>query len=267
MAQQLTALPLIQRWLGMYRRADNTKAPPGSLREALNVDMYGDVAAKRAGTHRLNLTPAAGRIHGLRYAIFRSGPSFLLGLAGIKIQQVDVDPPVDLTLSLPIGTPARSGAIVDPSIVELANRIFVSDGVNLDVWVNAAKVVQMTGIRAPTVAPVIATIAGTLPAGDYGYRYTYVNAATQDESEGSPETRITVTGVQAPVVTAAASPDPQVTRTRLYRTTVGGQGIWLFVAELLTNGGAFPADNLPDTGLGTQLEEFVNLPPPGPMRR
>jgi len=266
-AQAIQTLPLVEeRWLGLYKRLENAKAPLGSCREARNVDFFQSVASKRGGTHKINLTPAAGRVHGLKFAIFRSGPSFLLGLAGIKVQQLDVDPPVDLTLSLPAATPARVGTIVAPSFVELSNLVFIADGQNLDIKVDATKIVTMLGIRAPTLAPTDVLVAGTLPAGVYIYRFTYVNSATQAESEGSPPLSVTVNGVQAPVITAAASPDPQVTATRLYRTTVGGDGIWLFDQQINSNGGAFAADNLPDTGLGIQMDEFLNEPPPGPMR-
>lgn len=258
MSQAWETTPLIGRWRGLWDRERETDVDPMYARICTNVDLSNNRLAKRAGTRRLNTTPLAGRVHALHDAIFRAGPHEVITSAGAALQRV-AEPPTTLPLLLPTGTPARLGD-PDGMFLSSANLVFHVNGVDRNVKYDGQNVYAM-GIEAPTVAPALAApVAGPL-TGRVGYRYTFVRAETQAESEPSPETEITLTA-QAVAVTAAPSPDPQVNRTRLWRTTLDGGGVWLFVEEIVGNGGAFLPDTKTDAELGIEMDEFLNDPPP-----
>lgn len=258
--------PITERWRGLWKRQQEADVDPSFAREALNAELFGNVLKPRGGTHRLNGSAAAGRVHAIHNARFRDGTTQVILAAGTKLQKlfqgaVVSDPPTDLPLSLPAG-PARGGGV--PTVMSaLNNQVFIANGADDNVKWDGTTVTRM-GVSSPLAAPVVAVVAGPGLTGDFGYRTTYVSTYGQ-ESEASPETLVTLVN-QKGRVTVVASTDPQVNRTRLYRTTTNGGGVWLFVAEMLTNGGTFPDDSLDDDGLGSQLEEFVNDPPPGPFR-
>lgn len=266
MAAPFQSSPLLGTWKGLWRRTQESDIEGMFLREAKNVEMFGNVAGPRGGTHRLHLTPLAGRVHALHNARFRNGTTQVIAAAGAALQKLFqgaavVDPPTALPATLPAG-PARTGGA--PTVISpLNNMAFIVNAVDDNVKWDGTVLTRM-GVDAPTVAPVVTSVAGPGLTGTVGYRYTYITQYLQ-ESEGSAETAITLANQKGHVV-AAASPDPQVSKTRLYRTPTDGGGVWLFVAELATNGGTFPDDTLADSALGAQLEEFVNEPPPGPMK-
>lgn len=137
------------------------------------------------------------------------------------------------------------------------------------------------GIRAPTQPPHAEKIIThtSFLVGDYRYRYTYVNAHTGQESEGSPESN-TVTIINVPPPTPPnngddvgliikKSPDPQVTGINVYRTLSNQDGAWYLVNETpLPNidnppfNSASGGDNVADADLGVLLKTFSNEPPP-----
>lgn len=269
MASPLLTTPFTGRLRGLHDRQQEVDVDPMFDRVAENIDYYQNVRSKRRGTHRLLEMPCAGRVHAIHNARFRNGTEQVIAAAGTKLQLVQggavlVDPPTDLPLSLPIGTPVRGGNV--PTVItQLANRSYVANGVDLDVKWDGTNVTKL-GID-PSATPAVdgPHVAGGL-TGTFGFRATYVNA-DGSESEGSPELVVAYAAGASPI-TVPVSPDPQVTGTLLYRTTTNGGGVWLFCAEMPTNGGTFAAlaTGIPDDQLGTAMEEFLNDPPPGPMK-
>lgn len=147
--------------------------------------------------------------------------------------------------------------------------------------------VRRMGIRPPTNfgnSNVVAGASGSgTLVGDYSWRYTYVNGATGQESEGGPEGIIQALNNQNALVGVWASPDPQVTQINIYRTLPGPsgtgpqEGAWYLVTELTNPGTGLPVplplpntsfaynDVTPDAGLGQLLKTFSNEPPPNSM--
>lgn len=266
MAVAIQRTPLLGTWRGLHQRKRESDVDPMYARRARNVEFFGNVIAPRGGTHRLNLVPAAGRVHALHHARFRNTTDEVIAAAGAKLQRVAtgatvVDPPVDLPLSLPAGTPARVGAI-GSMFASLANLVFHVNGVDLDVKYDGAAWTKF-GLDAPTAAPLLTNLTAGALTGTFGVIVTYVNAE-EHESEGSAQARITLTA-QKLKAQAFASTDPQTVKTRFYRTTTGGDGVWFFWKEIATNGGIVEGDESDDL-LGAQLERFLNEPPPGPLR-
>jgi len=87
---------------------------------------------------------------------------------------------------------------------------------------------NLTGIRAPLLAPVVtgATSGGALADGTYTVYFTYRNSTTGSESNPSPYGTVVISGgggagrIDAVVLQRAG--DPQVNQRRIYVTAVGG---------------------------------------------
>jgi len=129
--------------------------------------------------------------------------------------------------------------------------------------------IRRMGVRAPS-----SMALGNPPAapptnpfnGNYGWRYTYVNGLNGQESEPSPIPVPSLSSFinQDAVIQLNPSPDPQVTKIRLYRTLANQDGTWYFVDEL-PNAQQNYQDKTPDAGLGELLKTFTNEPPPNTM--
>jgi hypothetical protein len=276
----MQATPFAGVWRGLMRRQRLVDYGPLWAEEAKNVDLYGAVLAKRAGTKRISTTQLGSgggrRVHALFQAKWRAGTGTdeVLAAAGTLIQAVGDPPSGDRfnLADLPAGTLARTTP-THVHFAQLDNLAFIVDGTNLNLkylYEGGSPKLRMMGISAPVGAPAAAIVAGGTIADVVGrtFRYTYVNSLTQAESEPSPASspRIQATGANGTYqIPTVASPDPQVDRARIYATTDGGDGIWLFLAEV-NDGATYNWTAGGDSTLGSVLEEFVNDPPPSPLR-
>lgn len=125
--------------------------------------------------------------------------------------------------------------------------------------------VQM-GITAPTVAPVggAPTAGGSLSAGVYSWKITFVNEIGQESGPSIASNNVTITGGSGNytvLVTTPISSDPQVVGRRLYRTTANG-ATWLLVAVANDNTTLSFSDGNPDSALGIANDQFdFGVPP------
>jgi len=130
--------------------------------------------------------------------------------------------------------------------------------------------VSRVGIRAPVSIPTLAQgTGGFMTTGSFSVRITY--ASTEGgvwvESEACKETaRITLVAPNnALVISNIPVPlDPRVTEKRIYRTAAGGDGVWYFIKSIAPSLTTY-TEIQTEAGLGIQLEEFVNYPPPETM--
>jgi len=113
---------------------------------------------------------------------------------------------------------------------------------------------------------------GQVDPGLYRYRFTYVNLLNGQESEGGQESFVVSIGIPSAgsppepvkssiIVSVKASPDPQVSAIRLYRTLANQDGAWYYVTQLY-NVDQYWTDDIPDAGLQQLLQTFTNAPPP-----
>jgi len=121
------------------------------------------------------------------------------------------------------------------------------------------------GIPAPLVAPTAVVGGAGVLTGAYSYHYTYVNSQGQ-ESNPSPVSATVNPAAQLVNLTIPVAPAPvgasqQVTARYIYRTEAGGT-TYFRVGTIGDNITTAFADNIPDSGLGIQLEFDNNFPPP-----
>ena len=283
-------------WRGLMRRRRVIDHSELYAQEALNVELRGNVLAKRMGVRQISETPLGippPATPGLTqvFALFNvkwrrnsGGTDHMIAVTPLLIQKVG-DPPsanVDTSGLFPPGQGSRSTPQFPVNITQFDNMVFIVDGTNPNRKYRISPGGQgvrteAIGIIGPTVPPTLSLLAGpgiTAVAGGWRYAYTYVNSATQAESEPSgkipdptpPEQAAIKPNNQIVRVAFTASPDPQVDKVRIYRTRDGG-ATYFFLAELADTAG-FYDDKTTDLALpdSDPMDEFVNYPPPTPMR-
>lgn len=126
-------------------------------------------------------------------------------------------------------------------------------------------VTQRHGIKAPThsgTAPTATAGAAGNLTGTFIYRLKFRNSVTGHSSEPGPSiTSAALTSKQCDLNNLPVSVDPQVDYKDLYRTTSDGNGVWYFVAALTNAATSYP-DDTADSGLGSQMREFLDNPIP-----
>ncbi|MEM4360490.1 MAG: hypothetical protein QXT45_08180 [Candidatus Bilamarchaeaceae archaeon] len=125
---------------------------------------------------------------------------------------------------------------------------------------NGTSVTAM-GIDPPNTAPTAsASGAGNLN-GTYTWKVTFVSPTM--ESNGSPASnQLTVSNQEVTLTNIPVSPDPQVTKRRIYRTLAGGT-VYKFVGEINDNTTTTFVDNVADAGTGPDIPVDKDPPPRG----
>lgn len=288
-------------WRGLMIRRRGVDHPELYATDALNVEMQGNVLAKRKGVQRLNAlgspygSSTNHRIYALYYAHWRygsGGQNELLIAAGNMIQR-QADPPgpsIVTPATLPPGTPVRGDPQFPVQFTQFNNQIFIVDGTNPNLKLylrGSAETIAAVGINPPTVPAGVSLVAATpgfdtTVATGYRYRYTYVNSFTRAESdatdvEGSPPADtgapdykpldpIKPGAGQGVQVTWTPSTDPQVDLVRIYRTLDGGE-TYLFLDEVPQTPATY-LDQASDLKIeaSSLYEEFTNTVPPERLR-
>ena len=111
----------------------------------------------------------------------------------------------------------------DTYFIDFVDRCLIANGVQNLKKTNGT-VVYSVGITAPTAPSGVAAATGSLSAGDYMFKVTYVDA---DENESNPSTAsaaVTVTAGQKVTVTIPvySGSDYSITKRNIYRTLAGG---------------------------------------------
>lgn len=128
-----------------------------------------------------------------------------------------------------------------------------------DTWAEA-------GIAAPTATPMLTQGAvGALVAGNYIGVQTFVNSATDYESNPGPASPVLAlaAGRQIDYGGLEVSTDPFVDRTRLYRTLENQTGVYFYVTELANGTTSYVGDNLIPALLGRTVSFQNGMPPAG----
>jgi hypothetical protein len=166
---------------------------------------------------------------------------------------------------------ARTGTgdqLFDSAI--LLDQMYIGNGkdTNIRFDANAATpTAYQMGITAPAVKNTVSAPAagGSMAAGVYSYKYTFVNVLGQESNPSPKSDDVTITGgsgnYTVNLSAVAVSSDPQVTKRNIYRTTVNG-GLWLLLATLADNSTTVYADTNSDAALTIAVEGFSNGVPP-----
>lgn len=168
------------------------------------------------------------------------------------------------TLAIPS---ARTGTHHDLYAARmLFDQLYLGGGGNTDINLrfNGSTVVQM-GITPPSSAPIAgaATVGGNLALGTYSWKITYVNELNQESNPSSVSNSVTITtgGNNTVPLTIPKSPDSQVVKRNLYRTTANG-ATWLLITTINENNSTSYSDGAADSGLGIANEQFAFGVPP-----
>jgi len=119
------------------------------------------------------------------------------------------------------------------------------------------------GITAPTVkcAGSAAGSSGYLGAGDYKYKYTWVDEDGYESNPSPASDAITATDLATISLTGVAnSADPKIVSKNIYRTSVGG-AIYYYEGSIANNTTTTFSSTIADTSLGTEAATDHNKPP------
>jgi hypothetical protein len=153
--------------------------------------------------------------------------------------------------------PGEVAALYDARV--LTNLAFLVSGLNPNRKFDGTSITNM-GITPPLTAPTVAVGIAGLLTGAYQYKLTFVNGATDGESDPSPaSTTVSPSSQRVNLSALAVSTDPQVNLKRLYRTVNGGSA-FLFLAEIANSDTTY-TDNILDADLAEQVIEDNGVGP------
>jgi hypothetical protein len=142
------------------------------------------------------------------------------------------------------------------------NRCYIVNGEDR-VMKYDGDLISYAGVEAPTTAPTAAGAGtdGSLGVGDYGFKYTYVDADGY-ESNGSDSVTEDAEATEHITVTVANSPNPNVVAKNIYRTAVDG-AIYYYDGQIADNSTTTYSSKQADTTLGTAIATDHEIPPEG----
>ena len=238
---------------GVNLRRERLSLRDEDVARAINCDLHSQVgtALLRRGRTLVYSLPstATGRMRlqetlvGARYnvcgtVLYKNGTSLVTGLSA--------------TL--------RTSLLALRPLQDTTTWVFIADESGMQKEVGGT--VRTWGIAPPGTAPVLAAGAAGALSGVYSVSFTYVRldgTAIAHESNPSPTSAdLTVTSTVISVSGLTASPDPQVTHKRLYRTVNGGS-TRLFDQQI-TNATTTATLSVADTALGSAVATDNNLP-------
>lgn len=241
----------LANFLGVSLRRDPLTLAEGELARAINADFQTrpGVLLRRRGRGQEFATPLAGpvralaRHNGQRYTIagnrwYKNQVSLLSGLDTAGIQTM---------------APYQLANSTSPAVYFASNTSMQRED---------AGGVRTWGISRPGARPTVA--AGTAGAltGEYRAAYSYARVTAQGlvtESNLSTQSLLVTLANQRMDITVDASPAPQVSHIRLYRTLE--RGSLFFFERQVANADATLTSNITDSELGALAEDGHDQPP------
>ena len=154
----------------------------------------------------------------------------------------------------------------DTYFADFANHCYIVNGVNAMMKYNQTNV-RTVGITVPAAPTLNETIDGSLTAGDYLFKYTFVDEDGYESNGGTASATMTAganpnDGIK---INIAASADAKIAKRRIYRTTVGGS-IYYYDGEVADNTTLTYSSTIADTAitLKSVLHTDHNAPPSAP---
>ena len=194
------------------------------------INEYGQLI-RRSGTAKYNTDALhTSRITGLHryYPRTEANKEFLAACNGVVYKLAATSPHA--------GTSIKTGltATADVFFENFRDTCYFVNGADGMYKYNGTNCYTV-GITPPAAAPTgSGSASGSLSAGNYKVRYTFVDSDGY-ESNASPESNtITVTASQKIALDIAVSTDPKVTKRRIYRTSVNG-ALYYFDVEVGNN--------------------------------
>jgi flagellar hook protein FlgE len=184
----------------------------------------------------------------------------------------EIQPTGLVPLSIPLGAAAVAQATEN---VEMKGNLNPNDDLGTLSEIIQTEVLGDGSRAAPTTSPTTSSVgrpnattttgapdntAGTFPAGNYRYRFTFVDAIGNETPASDPTTAVAA-GTNGISLSNVPTPTLPYTQTRIYRNDGAGGSVYNFVGT--TNTGAFPdsvdpapGPTLADTGLQTNTYSY-----------
>ena len=245
-----------------YKLRDLPRKPNGLYNLAFNE--YGQ-EVKRAGYSGYNTSLGSGKVLGLHrfYKQLTSDKEFLCSW-GTSLYKLDDDSPHEATALTDCPT---LEANADTYFADFANHCYIVNGVNTMMKYNMTNV-RTVGITVPGTPTFNTTVDGSLTAGTYYFKYTFVDEDGYESNGGTASAAMTAAatpndGIKINI--AICSDDDKITKRRIYRTTVGGS-IYYYDGEVADNSTLTYNSTISDAliSLKSVLHTDHNAPPGAP---
>ena len=230
----------------------------------MHFNPYGQLE-KRAGYEKYNLTSLGGshKIVGM-YRFYKqdtSSPEFLVAW-NAKWYKLSETTPWDKTaLESDTGTDLSVTADKDTYFASFDDVCYAVNGTD-GVFKYDGTFVRTVGIAiGAACAGTAAGAAGYLGAGDYKYKYTYVDEDGYESNGSTTSAAITAAALNTISLTGVAnSGDAKVASKKIYRTAVGG-AIYYYEGAIPNNTTETFSSTIADSSLGTAIKTNHTVPP------
>ena len=163
------------------------------------------------------------------------------------------------------GTDFTTTADKDTFFLDFKNHCYGVNGIGF--WKYGGTYVRIVGITPPAAPTLNTTINGSLTAGDYLFKYTFVDEDGFESNGGTASSAMTAgadpnDGIK---INIAASTDDKVTKRRIYRTSVGG-ATYYYDGEVANNTGITYDSTISDAEIivKSELHNDHTVPPTTP---
>ncbi len=237
------------------------RKPDGLYNFKLNE--YGQLV-KRAGYSKYNTTSlgASHKIDGMhRFYQKDLSKEFLVAWNGKLYKISETTPWGGTALKSDTSTDLSLTADKETFFADFNDVCYIVNGVN-GVFKYDKTFARIMGITPPSTAceGTGAGAGGYLGAGDYKYKYTFVD---EDGYESNASDPVTITAAALNTISLTSidnSSDPKIASKNIYRTAVGGE-LYYYEGTIADNTTTTFSSTIPDTSLGTILKVDHTTPP------
>jgi len=233
----------------------------------MSFDEWGNLV-KRAGYVKYNTAELTEKlkITGLhRFYKQTESSKYTLAVSGTKLYDL-----TDATdhLGTPIKESLTTGA--ETFFIDFVDRCLIANGKENLLKTDGTNV-YLVGITAPTAPSGVAASSGSLSAGDYMFKVTYVDADGNESNPSVASSAVTVTAGQKVTLTIPvySGSDYSIAKRNIYRTLAGGASYY-YDGQVADNSTTTFSSTQSDATLVTQNslenyhEENHNAPPNAP---
>lgn len=245
-----------------FKLTDLPRKPDGLYN--LSFDEYGNLV-KRAGYSKYNTTSigAAHKIVGMHrfYKQDTSSKEFIVAWNTSLYKLAETTPWGATALT---NCPTLT-ADADTYFADFANHCYIVNGEDTMMKYNMTNV-RTNGIAVPSAAPTGTSPAGgSLSAGDYLVKYTYVDEDGYESNASPASAAITASANDKITLAIVVSSDDKITKRRIYRTIADG-AIYYYDKEVANNSDITVDLTQADSTLSlkTVLHTDHNAPPDDP---
>jgi len=231
----------------------------------MSFNAYGQLE-KRAGYSKYNVTSISAdhKITGLHrfYKMATSSKEFIVS-CNTSLYKLSETTPWGATALT--GCPALT-ADSDTYFADFANHCYIVNGANDMMKYNMTNV-RTDGITVPGAPTYNTTIDGSLTAGTYYFKYTFVDEDGYESNGGTASAAMTAAATpnDGIKINIAASSDAKIAKRRIYRTTVGGS-IYYYDGEVADKDTLTYSSTISDADISLKsvLHTDHNAPPSAP---